>query len=162
MMRHESSYELKGSIKQHWDERPCGEVYATGSDLQTRLESQAAARYSLEPYIEPFTRFGEAAGQDVLEVGVGMGADHLRFAQARPSYLAGVHLTSEGVRTTEGRLSVHGLPSDLRVADAEQLPFDDCTFSLVYSWGVLHHTPNPYAAVREIERVLVPGARHAS
>jgi SAM-dependent methyltransferase len=43
--------------------------------------------------------------------------------------------------------------------DAESLPFADASFDLVYSNGVLHHTPNTVAVVREIRRVLRPGGR---
>jgi ubiquinone/menaquinone biosynthesis C-methylase UbiE len=43
------------------------------------------------------------------------------------------------------------------VADAEKLPFEDDEFELTYSWGVLHHTPNPTRAIQEIHRVTKPG-----
>src|SRR2546425_890045 len=42
---------------------------------------------------------------------------------------------------------------------AARLPFDDGTFDRVYSWGVLHHTPDTARAVREAVRVLAPGGR---
>lgn len=151
------SDELKAEIEQYWNERPCGDVYATGEGMRGRLQSQAAVRYSLEPYIERFARFHEAAGEDVLEIGVGMGADHARFASVQPRYLAGVDLTPRAVEWTRARLTAYGLSSDLRIADAEKLPFADDTFSLVYSWGVLHHTPDTQRAIREVSRVLKPG-----
>ncbi|MCH7868786.1 MAG: class I SAM-dependent methyltransferase [Myxococcales bacterium] len=40
---------------------------------------------------------------------------------------------------TQRQLAHEDLASDLRVADAESLPFDDDSFDRVYSWGVLHH-----------------------
>ena len=43
------------------------------------------------------------------------------------------------------------------MADAEALPFEDGSFDRVYSWGVLHHTPETQQAVREAMRVLRPG-----
>ena len=45
------------------------------------------------------------------------------------------------------------------MSDAENLDFEDESFDLVYSHGVLHHTPDIEAAVREIHRVLKPGGR---
>lgn len=150
---------LKDAIEQYWDASPCGEIYAGEGGLRARLQSQATARYSLEPYIEPFARFEEAVGEDLLEVGVGMGADHARFARAQPKYLAGVDLTSTAVNWTRQRLAAYGFSSDLRVADAERLPFEDNSFSMVYSWGVIHHTPDPQSAVNELRRVLRPGGR---
>jgi len=52
-----------------------------------------------------------------------------------------------------------GLPGEFRVSDAENLDFSDESFDLVYSHGVLHHTPDIDAAVHEIHRVLKPGGR---
>jgi ubiquinone/menaquinone biosynthesis C-methylase UbiE len=63
------------------------------------------------------------------------------------------------LETTRRRLRAEGLESDLRVADAEHLPLADGTFDLVYSWGVIHHTPDTGRAAREILRVLRPGGR---
>ena len=55
------------------------------------------------------------------------------------------------------RLALEGLEAELRVADAESLPFGDGEFDLVYSWGVIHHTPDTERALAEIRRVLRPG-----
>jgi hypothetical protein len=54
-----------------------------------QLAAHARARYELEPYIRDFAGFSEGTGKDVLEVGVGMGADHLEWARARPRALNG-------------------------------------------------------------------------
>ena len=144
-------------VRGYWNAAPCGDVYAAGRDACERLRAHAAARYQLEPYIPQFARFHDGRGRDVLEVGVGMGADHAEWARARPRSLAGIDLTPRAVELTRARLACEGLPADVRVANAEALPFPDGSFDLVYSWGVLHHTPNPAAAVREVHRVLRPG-----
>jgi SAM-dependent methyltransferase len=52
-----------------------------------------------------------------------------------------------------------GLDVDGRVADAEQIPYDDATFDVVVGHAVLHHIPNLDAAFREVLRVLKPGGR---
>src|SRR5437016_2153494 len=96
-------------------------------------------------------------GRRVLEIGVGLGADHQRFAEAGAE-LYGIDLTDRAVRHTQGRLALFGLTSKLEVGDAERLNFPDEYFDCVYSWGVLHHTPNTAAAIAEVRRVLKPGA----
>jgi len=147
---------LKRATREYFQKHSCGEVYARGESLQERLEAQRAARYAYESYIFEFARFPEGAGRDVLEIGVGMGADHLEWAKSGARSLTGVDLTPRAVGFTRERLRMHGLSSSLMVTDAENLPFEDDSFDLVYSWGVLHATPDTPKAVREVLRVLRP------
>jgi SAM-dependent methyltransferase len=151
--------ELKTAMRAYWDAAPCGEVYAQGEDLRRRLESQALARYGLEPYLAPFARFEDGRGRDVLEIGVGMGCDHLEWARCEPRSLTGIDLTRAGVGWTRQRLGTLGLESALLVADAERIPFSDASFDLIYSWGVLHHSPRTEQAVGEVHRILRRGGR---
>jgi SAM-dependent methyltransferase len=146
-------------VRDFWQARACGEAYAQGDSLRERLDAQARARYALEPYLPTFARFEDGRGRDVREIGVGMGADHLEWARMRPRSLTGVDLTPHAIEWTRARLALHALGSRLLVANAEWLPFGDCAFDLVYSWGVIHHSPDTAAAVREIRRVLRPGGR---
>lgn len=149
------------AVRAFWDTQSCGEVYARTATLPLpdQLEAQAIARFSLEPYLEPFARFSEGRGQEVLEIGVGMGADHLRWAQQDPKRLIGVDLTPRAIAFTASRFREHGLQSELLIANAELLPFPDNSFDIVYSWGVLHHTPRTEKAIGEVHRVLRPGGQ---
>lgn len=154
-----SEESLKPAVAAFWEQASCGEVYAVGTDMVERLRAQALARYRMEPYIFPFARFAEGTGKDVLEIGVGMGADHLEWARAQPRTLTGVDLTQRAVEFTRTRLDLNGFTSDVRTADAERLPFPDESFDIVYSWGVLHHSPDTPRAIDEVWRVLRPGGR---
>ena len=146
----------KGAVEQFWNAASCGEaLYLNGREADG-YRAQANRRYELEPYIADFARFQETRGQSVLEIGVGLGADHQRFAEAGAS-LHGIDLTSRAVEHTGRRLRMFGLRSDLRVADAERIPFESDRFDLVYAWGVLHHTPDTPRAFQEVLRVLKPG-----
>lgn len=147
----------KDAVREFWDRASCGEVYAQGATERARYAEHASARYALEPYIPRFARFAEGRGRDVLEIGVGMGADHLEWARAGARSLTGVDLTPRAVEHTRARLALHGAESRVEVADAERLPFADESFDLVYSWGVLHHSPDTQGAVDELWRVLRPG-----
>lgn len=152
-----SSDILKDQVRDYWDAESCGEVYAKGDDLALRMGALRRARYDLEPYIERFADFESGRGRDVLEIGVGMGCDHMRWAESNPRSLIGVDLTDRAIEFTRAHLALQGLTSDLRQADAEHLPFPDASFDLVYSWGVLHHSPNTPQAIKEVLRVLRPG-----
>ena len=153
------SQDEKALVQSFWEAGSCGEVYAVGGTPCELLRAQAQARYALEPYLAEFAGFGDGAGLDVLEVGVGMGADHAQWARHHPRSLTGVDLTPRAVAHTRERLACESLTSDLRVADAEALPWPDNSFDLVYSWGVLHHSPDTPQAVREVYRVLRPGGQ---
>jgi SAM-dependent methyltransferase len=147
---------LQEQVKDFWDRSSCGEVYALGSSDQAKYETQGRARYELEPYLEKFAKFHEGRDKDVLEIGIGMGADHVKWARARPHSLTGIDLTSRALGHVKKRFDACGLESTLVLGDAESLPFPDDSFDIVYSWGVLHHTPDTPKAVREIQRVLRP------
>lgn len=149
-----TEHNLKNEVYTFWDNESCGEVYAVGLSEMEYYESQADSRYKLEPYIRPFATFSEGLQKDVLEIGIGMGADHIEWAKSKPHTLAGIDLTPRAVDHVSKRLKIYSLHSDLRVADAEALPFNEATFDLVYSWGVLHHSPNTPAAINEVHRVL--------
>ncbi len=137
----------KEDVKEFWEREACGERYGAEQD---RL------RYEVEPEIVTFADFQSAAGKRVLEIGVGMGADFVRWVRAG-AVATGIDLTERAVTLTRHRLEQEGLKADVRVADAEALPFADGQFDIVYSWGVLHHTPNPEQALNEAQRVLAPG-----
>ncbi len=97
-------------------------------------------------------------GLKVLEIGCGLGTDGAQFAKAGADY-TGVDLTEAAVELARKRFELSNLPGKFQTADAENLEFDDNSFDLVYSHGVLHHTPDTARAVKEIHRVLRPGGR---
>ena len=147
----------KRSVRDFWEQAPCSETYVVGDDERAQFEAEAKTRYALEPHLKSFARFWGARGRDVLEIGVGCGSDHVEWAHARPRSLTGLDLTRRAVETTQRRLSLYRLESTLRVLDAENLPFEDESFDIVYAYGVLHHSPDTQQAVREVHRVLRPG-----
>lgn len=149
----------KECVKDFWNASSCGEtLYLKGGDLRDQFCNQLKKRYELEPFIIPFAEFSAWKGKKVLEVGVGLGADHQMFAQ-KGADLYGVDLTERAINRTSQRLKLFDLKSTLQVADAENLPFNDEEFDLVYSWGVVHHSPDTEKAVGEIYRVLKKGGK---
>lgn len=147
----------KESVRDFWNAASCGERLLLPSLDRAGFDHQAHERYRLEPFIAPFAEFSRWNGRLVLEIGVGLGADHQKFIEAGAK-TTGIDLTPRAVDLCQLRLETFGLHSDLRVGDAESLPFADDTFDLVWSWGVIHHSPDTPAAVREMHRVLKPGA----
>ncbi|HEX4838489.1 MAG TPA: class I SAM-dependent methyltransferase [Solirubrobacteraceae bacterium] len=153
------SVDAKEQVRSFWNRTPCGSWDATAPEGTREYYDQIEARrYELEPFIHRYAEFASTKGMSVLEIGVGLGTDHVQFARAGAE-LHGVDLTEKGVELVKRRLAHEGLSSELRVADAERLPFEDASFDVVYSWGVLHHTPDTPQAFREAIRVLRPGGR---
>ncbi len=144
---------LKEEVRDFWNADPCGSRYLGD---RADFEAHARARYQLEPYIHEFAGFARSGGQRVLEVGVGMGADYLEWLKAG-ARATGVDLSSTSLEQAKRRCEMAGCAPDLRVSDAEHLPFADNTFDLVYSYGVMHHSPDPPQCIREAWRVLKPG-----
>jgi ubiquinone/menaquinone biosynthesis C-methylase UbiE len=146
----------KKAVEEFWDRASCGEELYLANQEREGYGEQARRRYELEPLIEEFADFPAAVGLRLLEIGVGLGADHQRFAQAG-ARLTGIDLTERAVEHTRRRLALFGLESTLSIGDAESLNFPSDEFDWVYSWGVLHHSPDTPRAVAEVYRVLRPG-----
>ncbi len=146
----------KQQVFEFWNAGSCGEDLYLTSTKRSGYEDQARSRYKLEPYILEFAKFELSKGKRILEIGVGLGADHQLFAEAG-AILTGVDLTKRAIENTKNRFDTFKLQSSLSVGDAENLSFSDETFDIVYSWGVLHHSPNTPRAISEVLRVLKPG-----
>jgi SAM-dependent methyltransferase len=148
--------ELKRRVRAFWQEHPCGSKFSdaeagTGEFFQ-RIERH---RYEKEWHIPAAANFAASRGLKVLEIGCGVGTDGAQFAKAGADY-TGVDLTDAAVDLARKGFALAGLPGRFLVSDAEKLDFPDSSFDLVYSHGVLHHTPDIRAAIREIHRVLKP------
>ena len=148
--------DLKQDVKAHWSNETCGTRGLEASDRQAFFDALEAERYEAEPHIPEFARFERGAGKRVLEIGVGAGTDHIRWARAGAN-LTGIDLTPEAVELTRERLQLEGFKPDVNVADAENLPFHDEEFDIVYSHGVLHHSPDTERCIGHVHRVLKPG-----
>jgi len=151
--------ELKARVRAFWQAHPCGTKFSD-AEIGTRafFDRIEQHRYEKEWHIPQAADFAGAKGLRVLEIGCGVGTDGLQFARAGAIY-TGIDLTDASIELARKNFSSAKLPGEFRIADAEALDFGDESFDLVYSHGVLHHTPDISAAVREIHRVLKPGGR---
>ena len=151
--------QLKERVRAFWQANPCGTKFADAEPGSRRFyELVEEHRYQKEWHIPDAADFAGSGGLRVLEIGCGLGTDGAQFAKAGADY-TGVDLTDAAVELARKRFELFNLRGEFRTADAENLDFADASFDLVYSHGVLHHTPDPARAVREIHRVLRPGGR---
>lgn len=128
-------------IQEYWDRQPCGVL------------RPPEWRYIVQPHIPAFADFKRWNGKRVLEIGCGIGVDTKHF-EREGAEIVGIDLSQESLllaaeRTYEALL--------LR-QDAEKL-FSTFMgyFDLVYSFGVIHHTPNPKQALENAYIYLKSG-----
>ncbi|MBI4333642.1 MAG: class I SAM-dependent methyltransferase [Chloroflexi bacterium] len=152
--------EAKKRVQEYWDHEPCdtwyGRPFAEGGlEFFEHIEDN---RYRGQGFIHSFAQFTRWRGKRVLEVGCGCGTDLIQFARAGAE-VYGIDLSERSVELTRKRLQLYGLQAEVAQGDAEGLLFPADYFDLVYSWGVMHHSPDLTKEVAEIFRVLKPGGR---
>ena len=175
-----SANNLKSSIRDWWATSPMtyGSEHGTSSYTHPdgRLEevpfgskrffeladstfiSWNLPRHGTDGYFSNIFPFSDLQNKSVLEVGCGMGFMASLWAQHGANITA-IDLNPVAVAMTKQRFKIFGLEGCIQEADGEQLPFADSSFDYVYSWGVLHHSPNIQASVGELLRVLKPGGK---
>lgn len=98
------------------------------------------------------------AGDRVLDVACGSGAAALVVAR-RYCEVTGIDYVPALIDRARQRAQAEGFAVDLRVADAQELPFPDATFDAVLSVYGVQFAPDQEQAARELLRVCRPGGR---
>ena len=147
------------NVHSFWNTEACDTGVITGASGEADFyERFREHRYRTQWHIPLLVPFADARGKKVLEIGIGNGADGVMFALNGGSY-TGVDLTEAALEATRKHFEVMGLAGAFQKEDAERLSFAKESFDIVYSHGVLHHTPNTQAAIDEVYRVLKAGGR---
>ena len=151
--------ELKQQVREYWNAHPCGTQFTHLEWGSKRFFDEVERfRYETQPFMRKLMEFDNFRGKQLLEIGCGLGTDLLQFARAG-ALVTGVDLTPASIELVKKRFALEGIPVEAQVADAEHLPFPDGSFDVVYSFGVLHHTPNTQKSIDDVYRVLKPGGR---
>lgn len=147
-------------VQRYWDHRPCNIRHST-APVGTReyFDQVEQRKYFVEPHIPPFADFPAWAGKSVLEIGCGIGTDTMNFARAGARVTA-VDLSGESLRLARQRAEVFGLTDRISFFQGNCEELDRLvptqSFDLVYSFGVLHHTPHPDRAIAALRPFLSP------
>jgi ubiquinone/menaquinone biosynthesis C-methylase UbiE len=151
----------KRRTREQWGDNPCGAHVAQEFEFGTRQFFDAIEDYRYRdyaPWMKEALGFERYSGKRVLEVGCGTGTDLLQFARGG-ALVTGVDLTPGSIEIARRRFEVYGLAGQFAIGDAEDLAFPDESFDAVYTFGVLHHTPDTERAISEVGRVLRRGGR---
>lgn len=150
------------SVRNYWDARPCN-IRHSPQPVGTLeyFEEVDKRKYFVEPHILSFADFPRWAGKRVLEIGCGIGTDTIRFAQAG-ARVTSVDLSPKSAEIARQRVDVFGVGDrvTIHVGNAEELPsvVPVEPYDLVYSFGVIHHSPHPERIVAHLRRYMTPAS----
>lgn len=151
----------ESEIQNFWNSHPCGDFQVGGlnrfeGDYEAFFRKYDSFRYEKEGHILRCLDGIDFAGKRVLEIGLGQGADSEQIIR-RGALLSGLDLTEESIARVRTRMDLRGLPYQaIKQGSVLEIPYEDETFDIVFSHGVLHHVPEILKAQREIRRVLRP------
>jgi 2-polyprenyl-3-methyl-5-hydroxy-6-metoxy-1,4-benzoquinol methylase len=148
-------------VRSYWDQRPCN-IRHSPKPVGTReyFDEVEARKYFVEPHIPRFADFARWRGKKVLEIGCGIGTDTVNFAR-HGAMVTAVDLSPQSIELARTRVEVYGLQDQVRFysGSAEELtsfvPVD--AYDLIYSFGVIHHTPHPERVVARMRSYAKPG-----
>ena len=143
-------------VKEFWDGRPCN-IRHSQKELGTReyFDEVADKKFFVEPHIKSFSNFNEWNGKRVLEIGCGLATVGINFASHGANY-TGVELSEESLDLAKQRFDVYNMKGEFYSGNAEELssfiPVE--TYDLIYSFGVIHHSPHPEKIISEIKKYM--------
>ena len=149
---------LPEQIAEFWEINPCGSSFMKSkSTLRDFFVEYDNFKYSVEPHIPHELSKIDFNNKKVLEIGLGQGAEAQKIIGGGGIY-NGIDLTMESIRRVRIRFDIFDLPYEsLQIMNAEQLEFESNFFDVVFSHGVIHHSPRIREIIAEIYRVLKPG-----
>jgi len=148
-------------VKEYWDRRPCN-IRHSPEPVGTRqyFDEVEARKYFVEPHIPGFAQFDRWRGKKVLEIGCGIGTDTINFASSG-AHVSAVDLSEKSMELARTRASVFGLQDHILFysgnAEALSLFVPVEPYDLIYSFGVIHHTPHPDVVLDQLRQYTRPG-----
>jgi len=143
-------------VRKFWDDRPCN-VRHSSKEVGTKeyFDEVETKKFFVEPHILDFTEFSKWEGKKVLEIGCGLATVGTNFAINGADY-AGVELSESSLELAKKRFEVLDQKGSFYSGNAEELssfvPVE--TYDLIYSFGVIHHSPHPEKIISEIKKYM--------
>jgi SAM-dependent methyltransferase len=141
-------------VQDYWNARPCNIRHST-AEIGTKeyFDQVEWRKYFVEPHIPAFAEFDKWRGKKVLEIGCGIGTDTMNFARAGAEVTA-VDLSRESLKLAKKRAEVFGLSDRINFYEVNAERLSDYIppekYDLVYSFGVVHHSPHPEKIIAEV------------
>lgn len=155
------STELLENIKTYWNNRPCN-IRHSNQPIGTveYFDEVERRRYFNEPHNYKFAEFDRWKGCKVLEIGCGIGTDAVNFARAGADY-TGLDISGESIALAKRRFEVYDLVGRFIECNAESIDSvlnSNEKFDLIYSYGVIHHSPHPPEIIANLPKYMKSGS----
>ena len=148
-------------VRDYWDARPCNLRHSPAPvGTKDYFDQVEARKYFVEPHIPGFAEFERWRGKKVLEIGCGIGTDTINFAR-HGATVTTVDLSERSIELARKRAAVFGVERQIQFygGNAEELtqfvPVE--AYDLIYSFGVIHHTPHPRKVLEQLKTYTRPG-----
>ena len=143
-------------VKQYWNQRPCN-IRHSNKEIGSKeyFLEVSKRKYIVEPHILEFANFEQWRNKKVLEVGCGIGTAAHSFIENGAIY-KGIDLSEQSIKIAKQRLNIFDLNGVIEEGDIESYSSKE-KYDLVYSFGVLHHTPDTQKAIKNIYNLLKEG-----
>jgi ubiquinone/menaquinone biosynthesis C-methylase UbiE len=147
-------------VKSYWDKRPCNLKHSKKQIGTKEYFNQVAEKkYFVESHLQSFADFEKWDGKKVLEIGCGLGGESINFARAGAEVTA-FDLSEKSLELAKKRAEVFGLTDKIKFyqGNAERLceivPIEQ--YDLIWSFGVIHHSPHPEKIIKSIKPFMGP------
>ena len=148
-----------GAVRRFWESHVNNEYYTSAErGTAAYFDEIERRRYRWHYHLVDLFRELRGSSGKLLEIGCGIGMDSVQLAKVGFD-VTGVDLTESAIEIARVHARLRGVPIEFHTGNAEELGFADRTFRVVYSFGVLHHTPDIRGALAEVHRVLEPGGK---
>lgn len=157
-MDNEINNSIKEASKKTWGASPAGSTFGNNYEPGDKdfFDAVLKKRFSHEvPWLDEIVQFKRFQGKKVLEIGCGAGYDAFQFCNVEADY-SGIDITPENPIRAQKHLSYYGFSANFYEMDVEQMNFKN-EFDYIFSFGVLHHTPDIQKALINCNKALKSG-----
>ena len=146
-------------VKNYWNKQPCNIKFSRKKKFSKEYFKEITKKkYFVEKHIPSFAQFKKYKNKNILEIGCGIGTDAIEFIKYGANY-TGIDYSEKSINILKKRIKVLGLENkkiNIFVDNAENLSKVKklkLKYDLVYSFGVIHHTPNMQNCFNSIYKV---------